>query len=471
MIKRFVLLAGTLLIVACQNDKPTAPASASPSLNGVWASNTVWVSGSDTLGCHFVFDTTVDPYAYVAFDVDRVVDTSGGGVFLSIDNGASWSAVNNGLPANVTINAIAVFGGSRVFAGTTANGVFLSADNGTSWSAVNNGLPANVTVNAFAVIGSRVFAGTTANGIFLSTDNGTSWSAVANQVSSTATIYSFAVMNDSSIFAGCGEWSGVFRSIDTGTNWTQVSNGLSAQTVSALAVSDTMVFAGTAGGNGIFLSTDTGANWSAVNNGLPANVTINALAVMGTTVFAGTADSGIFLSANNGTNWTAANTGMTATAVYSLAVGNGIYAGTSGGYGVFLSIDNGASWSAVNNGLTAPTVYSLGISDIMVIAGTGTYHPVVRGTLIAADTANDRTSERGTWTIQRGVTSQGAWGLIVSDILTMFPERRDSLVSADSSVALAGVPTPYTVIVGVNGGGEGLNLIRGNKSLLFKKAQ
>jgi hypothetical protein len=106
----------------------------------------------------------------------------------------------------------------------------------------------------------------------------------------------------------------------------------------------------------------------------------------------------------------------------------------------------------------------------MVIAGTGTYHSVVRGTLIAADTANDRTSERGTWTIQRGVTSQGAWGFIVSDMLTMFPERRDSLVSADSSVALVVDPTPYTVIVGVNGGGEVLNLIRGNKSLLFKKA-
>ncbi len=78
-------------------------------------------------------------------------------MFLSTNNGASWTEVNNGL-TNTNVFAFAV-SGTNLFAGTLGGGVFLSTNNGTSWTAVNTGLT-NTYVRAFAVSGTNLFAGT-----------------------------------------------------------------------------------------------------------------------------------------------------------------------------------------------------------------------------------------------------------------------------------------------------------------------
>ena len=69
--------------------------------------------------------------------------------------------------------------GTNLFAGTAANGVFLTTNNGTSWTAVNNGLSTLGSYGALIVSGTNIFAGSTSaysdKGVFLSTNNGTSW--------------------------------------------------------------------------------------------------------------------------------------------------------------------------------------------------------------------------------------------------------------------------------------------------------
>ena len=59
------------------------------------------------------------------------------GVFLTTNNGTSWTAVSTGLTDNLVFS-LAV-NGTNLFAGTNG-GVFLSTNNGTSWTAVNKGL-------------------------------------------------------------------------------------------------------------------------------------------------------------------------------------------------------------------------------------------------------------------------------------------------------------------------------------------
>ena len=59
---------------------------------------------------------------------------------------------------------------TNIFAGTYGGGVFLSTDNGASWTAVNNGLT-NPDINTLAINGTNIFAGTN-EGVFLSTNNG-----------------------------------------------------------------------------------------------------------------------------------------------------------------------------------------------------------------------------------------------------------------------------------------------------------
>ena len=291
------------------------------------------------------------------------------GFFLSTNNGASWLAVYNGLPANCSV-LTCVVSSTYLFAGTDGCGVFLSTDNGTSWTEVNTGLT-NTFVYSLAVSDTNLFAGTN-GGVFLSTNNGASWTAASTGLTDTY-VRAFAI-NGMNFFAGtAGFGGGVFLSTNNGTNWTAANTGLTKRQVRALAVSGTNLFAGTLGG--VFLSTNNGTSWTEVNTGL-TNTDVRSFAVSGTDLFAGTYGGvtgtlgSVFLSTDNGTNWTDVNIGLTGTDVLSLAVsGKNLFAGTAGfGGGVFLSTNSGTSWTAT--GLRNTYVYALTVSGTNLFAGT-----------------------------------------------------------------------------------------------------
>jgi hypothetical protein len=278
-----------------------------------------------------------------------------GGVFLSSDNGASWSEADSGFfgvygslaksnGRSRTVSTLrgddiscVVASGTNLFAGTAGGHVYLSTNTGTFWTAVDSGLPYQ-PVFSLAISGTNLFAGTgywgePGGGVFRSTDNGTSWTAVnaglpkyPSDTTRYLSIHSLAV-SGTNLFAGT--WgSGVFRSTNNGTSWTATSTGLTDTNVPALVFSGTNLFAGTDVGS-VYLSTDDGTSWTAVNTGLTDTHFINAFAVSGTNLFAGT-DEGVFLSTNNGTSWSAVNIGLTDTVftvVTALAVsGTNIFA-------------------------------------------------------------------------------------------------------------------------------------------------
>lgn len=96
------------------------------------------------------------------------------GVYLSTDNGITWSwPTNTGF--NKVITTLSAFG-NNVFAGT-ASGIYLSTDDGGSWTAANNGLT-NTNITSAVVSGNNLFVGTIGGGVFLTTDNGTTWNSV-----------------------------------------------------------------------------------------------------------------------------------------------------------------------------------------------------------------------------------------------------------------------------------------------------
>lgn len=279
-------------------------------------------------------------------------------LFLSVQSSpAQWVQTNG--PDGGEIHALAV-SGSNLFAGTSS-GIFLSTDNGSSWTAINTGLT-NVSTQAFVFSGSNLFAGTF-GGVFLSTNNGANWTAV----NSGLTYYHVLALafNGGNLFAGT-DGGGVYLSTDNGTLWTDVNSGMTSSSILTLVVNDTDIFAGTHGG--IFRSTNNGTTWTAVNSGV-TSTTVLSLAVSSTNIFAGTW-GGIFLSTNNGTNWSRVHPGLTDTAVYSLAVnGTDLFAGTGGG-GVFLSTNNGATWATANSGLTNTNVRAFAVSGANIFAGT-----------------------------------------------------------------------------------------------------
>ena len=153
--------------------------------------------------------------------------TESDGIFLSIDSCRSWIALNNnGLPYADTVFASVDFltvVGTNIFAviynkHIGGNEVYLSTDNGESWTSVNKGLPNTGIYNGLTVNGTNVFAHSHGEGVFLFNSNDTSWTEINTGVLNTS-VHSLAVSETEIYAATCG--SGVFKRLlsdITGTN-------------------------------------------------------------------------------------------------------------------------------------------------------------------------------------------------------------------------------------------------------------
>lgn len=241
---------------------------------------------------------------------------------MTNNNGNTWNSISTALPNNVSITALS-YSGSNIFACTENDGVFLSSNNGSSWSGVNSGL-ASSHVFSIAITGNNIFVGTD-SGVYLSTNNGSSWTALNNGLPSSITIQSLTI-SAGVVFAGSVN-NNVFISSDNGSSWTNnflLGNG----DIRALGSSGNKVLAST--GMGVYLSTNGGSGWSQVNNGIFTGYFIYAFSFSGNNFFAG-ASNGAFISSNNGNSWSTMNTGFsTGTNVNSLYTNTtNIFAGTA----------------------------------------------------------------------------------------------------------------------------------------------
>lgn len=281
---------------------------------------------------------------------------------------AQWTAVNAGLPnsgTNTNVESFAVIGGNLFAA--TQSGVFLSPNNGTTWTSVNVGLT-NTDVEALVASGNDLFAGT-GHGIFLSTDNGSTWAPASAGLDTSmgTSVYSFFA-NGSTVYAGTE--AGVFQTINNGTTWTAFNTGLPITDIYAFAMIGNTMFTGVMF-YGVYST--TGAGWTSASVGLPTgfNSDFESFAVIGTKLFAGDLGAGVFLSANNGGNWTPVISGLTDLNIQALAVsGTNLFAGSIDS-GVFLSTNYGAGWTPLNNGLTDLNIQSLAVHGTKLFAGTG----------------------------------------------------------------------------------------------------
>jgi len=261
-----------------------------------------------------------------------IIAASFGGVFLSQDDGVTWSLKKNGfLDSNVYQVIIA---GKNYFAGTEHGGVYKSIDFGETWKELNNKF-SDQPVYSFAVKQNNIFAGTYGKGIFLTNNYGDTWVNRNNGLRDSIIIDIF--IQGENIFISV-ENSGVYLSTDNGMNWIQKVNGLPS--MSGIYASTTLEDCSSiAPGNfiicatlqGIYKSLDNGGNWILTT---PPNIkSIVPLAVSGNKIFAGsTTYEGVFMSTDNGNTWFTKNTGLISKFIYSLHIhGNYIFAGTENG--------------------------------------------------------------------------------------------------------------------------------------------
>jgi hypothetical protein len=231
----------------------------------------------------------------------------------------------------------------------TNDGIFLSDNNGTSFSNISTGIIKGKNIRVLAVIGKNLFAGTYDAGMFMTTDNKT-WKAINTGLTSLSiqSIYS----KDKSLYVGTK--NGLFVSENNGTSWKAINNGLGNLDIKAITGNGINLYVGTFS-SGIYTSTDNGNTWTAINGSLQnRDLMTKAIAVNGNSLYLVNLN-GIYLSTDNGNSWKEINSNMENTSIKSIVLKDKyIVVGSSGG-DIFVSADNGINWEKITLG--PPTDY------------------------------------------------------------------------------------------------------------------
>ncbi len=283
------------------------------------------------------------------------IATMAGGVRRSLDNGETWSTVNNGL-ANLATGAIAVdaAGPQSLYVGTVGGGAYKSDDSGESWHPMAGGIQRLIVhpLVADPVHPGVVYAGTLGGSMRKTVDGGNTWPVV---FTGNRAIFGIAIDRDDSDVVYFGTvGAGAFKSSNGGASWAAMST-LTPRVIWTVAVdpSDSQIVYAGSNEDGVWKSSNAGASWSRVTSAydLPAVYALTLIPVEGgpSIVFAGTAGAGIWKSVDGGATWEA--TGLPGRMCLSLSTdaSSVLYAGTD--EEAYVSRDLGETWSNIDRHL------------------------------------------------------------------------------------------------------------------------
>jgi len=342
----------------------------------------------------------VDAYAFFGSDTIFAATRYSTGVYISINNGKTWSQCNNGLASSARVTSITSYDKNHLFLGTRRHGIYYSEDFGKNWVSVNAGLTRSDILSVNSGKDGRVYAATdggifvsdnlgikwsesnsglyniilrtmtldqdqkilytgTSGGVQKSTDSGDTWKRINTGLVNYDGVMSLAINNKGVIFAGTNE-SGIYRSLDSET-WSEINNELLKNTRinSILFDSTGNIFISAVkhinnDTYGMFRSNDNGDNWQQINKGLPElDITETAVNADGM-IFVGSYSSGIFYSDNAGDQWhKVGSESIGNSRIYALKIDErdriytGLWDGTS--TKLYQSADNGISWDIIED--------------------------------------------------------------------------------------------------------------------------
>jgi photosystem II stability/assembly factor-like uncharacterized protein len=268
--------------------------------------------------------------------------TSSSAVYRTVDYGANWGRLDNGLDDGInfyTINQMAVGAKDVVFAAMNQKGVYRSRDGGFTWEKLPLTVPSNarvsVSTRAFPDGSTHVFVGVDATVSYLkmhySTDDGNTWSDVKTSTLPSAMSSIFEVFispNSNKLFALVSYNKGLYRTTNFGNSWTRIDSDPSSgesddnfRTMTADVNGHLYVGRNSLPGSAkcknacVMKSVDDGETWSYLlngwNTGAVTNCRITGIAFgMNQTMYASTDKDGMYFSMNRGDNWERKNDGM-----------------------------------------------------------------------------------------------------------------------------------------------------------------
>ena len=226
---------------------PAAPGVVFSFQNHAWKSTDsgqTWTSlGPPSFCCWYDGDLVLDPAnANIMYAAATGSNQIADGIYKSIDGGANWTPVNSGLPASPRFHTLAVDpnNGSVLFAGTQGtnitglpvdSGIYRTVNGGASWSKLTNGLPAQLKPSQILVHpqqGNIVYASAVGfnnqqGGVYKSVDGGDHWTQLFQE-----NVFAIAVdpTDANIVYAGTWNTSGFYRSLDGGATWSPFNAGL-----------------------------------------------------------------------------------------------------------------------------------------------------------------------------------------------------------------------------------------------------
>lgn len=182
------------------------------------------------------------------------VSLNDGGIYKSVDGGINW--ILSGLPS-IKSNVLRSING-KIYAGTTFQGLYVSNDNGLTWSSMSNGLPANYSVYDITFSNQLIAIGTT-QGIYISTNNGVNW--ISANIGFSGAAYSTCYNDATNMFYASA--SDIYKSANSTSSWELSYDFFTsvAQSVWALNSIGVNTFAGTSGNDARIYKTTDGTNW------------------------------------------------------------------------------------------------------------------------------------------------------------------------------------------------------------------
>lgn len=296
---------------------------------------------------------------------------TGGGVFISADNGQTWRTTRG--IRNGTVFDLAAFN-NVLYAGSNSGALYFSTDGGDTWERPLLGIAASAIVHDFYEYNGRLYVATVGDGVWRLGDSPYKWEKLGTTGLTNQNIWALAGSGNNFYAAGNG---GVYLSTDGGATWTVRNTGMTYSVIQALLIDGGKMYAGTQQGttatNEVWVSEDNALNWRKLGNGIAADFPANfanrvfELAVVGGKLFAA-GTSGVLVF--DGTKWNTAYRGPNIVSFFSIAAsGNTLIAG-SWYHGVARSTDGGATWTETNNGLNSRAVGGVYKANGVLYAGT-----------------------------------------------------------------------------------------------------
>jgi photosystem II stability/assembly factor-like uncharacterized protein len=364
-----------------------------------------WSRISDGYGSPYVhvdqhaiaFDPTLPSVIYIGND---------GGMFKTLDGGASFSAINNNLGITQFYSG-AVHPTSEIYYGGTQDNGTLRATSPPSWSISVSG-DGGATAVDFTTP-TTVYTEYVYLSILKSTSSGNpnSWTKAMSGIPTTGGNLSDGTSdrcefiaplvmdptNSQVLVAGTYR---IFRTTNGGSNWTSISAdltgdgtgsvGSSGSVISTIAVaksSPSTIYIGTSGSvataSRVCVTTNTGASWTDVTKAPLPNLYVRSIAVdpannnRAIVTYSGYGSGHVYLTTNRGSTWTNASGDLPDLPVNTIVVdpsntGHWII-GTD--LGVFETNNTGTNWIQQNSGLANVSVADLDMrGDLYLFAAT-----------------------------------------------------------------------------------------------------